>query len=251
MAAIRINLESAVGDVKSHYQELLAPVYLWMTGGREAALATGAADLADVLGAGGLAVDLGAGFGMHAIPLARAGYEVLALDTSEHLVEQLKELGQGLPIQAVVADLMSFPLALPAGRKADLMVCMGDTLTHLPEPALVDRLAALIAQDLAATGTFVATFRDYTALPAGIARFIPVRSDDSRILTCFLEDRGTAVAVHDLLHQRTDQGWTLQVSQYSKLKLFPAEVAEAFRRCGLEATISSGPRGMVRLTASR
>lgn len=229
---------------------MLAPVYLWMAGGSDTALATGRADLADVLGLGGLAVDLGAGFGMHAIPLARAGYQVIALDTSEHLVSQLQELGHGLALQAAVADLMRFPEYLPAGRMADLIVCMGDTLTHLPEPALVAELATLVAQSLAPGGKFVATFRDYTALPADAARFIPVRSDEHLILTCFLEDRGSRVAVHDILHRRTHHGWTLQVSQYTKLKLVPADVAEAFRRSGLTATVDEGPRRMVRLMAS-
>lgn len=222
-----------------------------MAGGSAAALAAGAADLAGVPGTGGLAVDLGAGFGMHAIPLARAGYEVIALDTSEQLVESLQHLGQGLAIQTHVADLMRFPDYLPAGRKADLILCMGDTLAHLPEPALVERLARLAAQSLGPAGKFVADFRDYTALPADAARFIPVRSDDELILTCFLEDRGATVAVHDLLHRRTDQGWRLQVSQYTKLKLAPAQVLETFRACGLSPAIAAGPRGMVRLTASR
>jgi len=221
-----------------------------MAGGHETALATGSVDLAGVLGLGGLAVDLGAGFGMHAIPLARAGYEVIALDTSEHLVQQLQELGHGLTLQPAVADLMSFPEYLPPGRKADLIVCMGDTLTHLSEPALVERLAKLVAQNLAPGGQFMATFRDYTALPVDSARFIPVRSDEHLILTCFLEDRGSGVAVHDILHRRTDQGWTLQVSQYTKLKLVPTGVADTFRRSGLVATLDEGPRRMVRLIAS-
>jgi hypothetical protein len=44
--------------------------------------------------------------------------------------------------------------------------------------------------------TFVATFRDYTTLPAGDARFIPVRSDPDRIHTCFLEEAQQHVRVH-------------------------------------------------------
>ena len=56
----------------SHYENLLAPIYLWMAGGLDAALAAGAADVAELAGAPGYAIDLGAGFGMHSIPLARA-----------------------------------------------------------------------------------------------------------------------------------------------------------------------------------
>lgn len=57
-------------SVEAHYETLLAPIYLWMAGGAEAAFSAGAKDLEGLLGAPGFAVDLGAGFGMHAIPLA-------------------------------------------------------------------------------------------------------------------------------------------------------------------------------------
>ena len=62
-----------MATVAAHYESHLAPVYLWMAGGIDLALSTGDADIADVACPGGVAVDLGAGFGMHAIPLARRG----------------------------------------------------------------------------------------------------------------------------------------------------------------------------------
>ena len=56
-----------------HYEQLLAPIYVWMAGGIESALAAGTQDVALLTPGDGLAIDLGAGFGMHAIPLARGG----------------------------------------------------------------------------------------------------------------------------------------------------------------------------------
>jgi 2-polyprenyl-3-methyl-5-hydroxy-6-metoxy-1,4-benzoquinol methylase len=55
-----------------------------MAGGAEVALQTGndeIATLSALLPFEGNVVDLGAGFGMHAIPLARAGFHVTAIDT--------------------------------------------------------------------------------------------------------------------------------------------------------------------------
>ena len=178
-----------MSSVAAHYETLLAPVYLWMVGGLDHALALGASDLAEIAGRGGLAVDLGAGFGMHTIPLARAGYRVLAIDSSPYLLERLRTFSRGLDVQAVVADLLRFPELLPANQHADLVLCMGDTLTHLPDDAAVADLGRRVARSLAPGGRFVATFRDYTTLPAGNARFIPVRSDANRIHACFLEER--------------------------------------------------------------
>src|SRR6185312_911336 len=99
---------SAVTD---HYARLLAPIYLWMAGGKEAALNQGAAQLMalNIQPAHGTpAVDLGAGFGMHAIPLARLGYAVTAIDSSALLLSQLRQLGEGLHIRAIESDLLDF-----------------------------------------------------------------------------------------------------------------------------------------------
>jgi SAM-dependent methyltransferase len=175
-------------DVADHYRSHLAPVYLWMAGGFDAAIARGDAEIGAVLedpSSVGRAVDLGAGFGMHSIPLARRGCEVLALDSSAYLLEQLKSHAGILPIMAVEDDLLAFPRYLD--RPTDLILCMGDTLTHLPEPAAALELFRLAAASLRPGGVFAATFRDYTQALVGNGRFIPVRSDADRILTCFLE----------------------------------------------------------------
>ena len=78
-----------MSSVTEHYANLLAPVYTWMVGGSEAAFALGHSDLASVLREGSFAIDLGAGFGMHAIPLARTGWRVMAVDSSPVLLRQL------------------------------------------------------------------------------------------------------------------------------------------------------------------
>ena len=172
--------------VEAHYANHLARIYLWMAGGMQAALTAGAADLAPWLPGTGLAVDLGAGFGMHSIPLARAGYHVVAIDSSAALLQVLRDHSEGLPLRTVESDLRDFRTAVT--QPADLIVCMGDTLTHLESRDEVERLCGQITRSLKPTGTFVATFRDYSAPLTGDRRFIPVRGDSERILTCFLEE---------------------------------------------------------------
>jgi SAM-dependent methyltransferase len=235
--------------VTDHYASHLAPVYVWMAGGMEAALANGEKDLAGVLNGTGLAVDLGAGFGMHSLPLARGGHRVIALDTSSLLLQTLKTQAAGLPIQTVEADLLDFRNFVT--EPADLIVCMGDTLTHLSSLDDVTRLCEQIAQGLAPSGRFVATFRDYSLPATGDRRFIPVRSDADRILTCFLEASTDHVDVHDLIHEREGVHWSLKVSSYRKLKLAPARVEATLRTLGLSVRVEPGPRGMVKVSARR
>ena len=238
-----------MSSVVDHYETLLAPVYTWMLGGPEAAFALGQADLAPALPGGRFAIDLGAGFGMHTVPLARAGWRVLAIDSSPTLLSQLSEFATGLPVTARCGDLLRFAEHLATGERPDLILCMGDTLTHLETPDAIPALSRTVAAYLAPGGRFVATFRDYSRLPTGEGRFIPVRSDEHRILTCFLEQVGDYVQVHDLLHERVRDTWVTRVSSYRKLRLDPEWIRHAFLAAGLRASVEPGPRGMVRIVA--
>jgi SAM-dependent methyltransferase len=241
-----------MSTVADHYETHLAPVYLWMSGGADAAFARGDAELAALLQAqpkGTTAVDLGAGFGMHAIPLGRRGWSVIALDTSAFLLQELQGRAAGLPVSAAQDDLLSFQRHVRSS--VDLLLIMGDTLTHLPDRAAVLTLVARAAESLRPGGMFVATFRDYTTPLSGAERFIPVKSDQDRILTCLLEYGEDRVDVHDLLHERQGAVWQQKVSTYRKLRLAPAWVADTLRGAGFAVRSEPGLSGMVRLVAIR
>ena len=237
-------------SVAEHYERVLSPVYAWMAGGTESALAAGRSEidaLALELPPGAPVVDLGAGFGMHAIPLARAGARVIAIDSSAQLLEELKRLAGDLPITTVHDDLLGFRAHL--SDPAVAIFCMGDTLTHLPEHTNVDFLIQEIAEALEHGGRCVFSFRDYREPLLDERRFIPVRSDERRILMCFLEYEEDCVVVHDILHERSGDEWDTKVSSYRKLRLSPEQVMASLDSFGFEARLEPGLRGMVRIVA--
>lgn len=240
-----------MATVTDHYANHLAPLYEWMVGDVEAALLRSAVELDAAqlpMCIGGVAVDLGAGIGLHALPLAQRGCSVLAIDSNQSLLAALQARAGSLPITTIAADLLDFPKYLQ--RPADVILCMGDTLTHLPGVAAVAALFATVTRSLIKGGTFVITFRDYTTAPlAAERRFIPVRSDEQRILTCFLEYGETTVMVHDLLHQCENGRWLQRVSSYSKLRLAPAWIAAELQRHGLTVRTSTTQTGMVCVVA--
>ena len=240
-----------MATVADHYKTHLAPVYLWMAGGFDAAVSRGEAEIEATcpnLSSGITAVDLGAGFGMHTIPLARRGCSVVAVDTSFILLEELREHAEALPVRVVEDDLLSFQRHL--NSKANLVLCMGDTLTHLPELASVEKLFSHAAESLHSGGTFITTFRDYTSPIVGQGRFIPVKSDTNHILTCFLEYESDYVNVHDVLHERNGSTWQLRVSAYRKLRLSPEWVSAALQASGFSVRVEPGLGGMVRVVAT-
>jgi len=239
--------------MNTHYDTLLGPIYSWMLGDVQAALVRSAAEIADMhlpppeLGP---AVDLGAGFGMHAIPLAKLGFEVTAIDSCQWLLDELRSLAGVLPITVINADLLHFRSHV--SNACSVVLCAGDTLTHLPSFASVEHLCGEVAAALAPDGIFAATFRDYASKTlTGDARFILVRRDANRILTCFLEYGADTITVHDLLTERIEGEWVQKVGSYPKLRLAPDWVESKLQAAGLTTRRETAPAGMVRVVARK
>jgi SAM-dependent methyltransferase len=242
-----------MATASDHYDRHLGRIYSWMVGDVEAALARSAAEL-DAIGLParrpGSALDLGAGIGLHTLPLAQRGFSVTAIDSCQQLLDELRARAGSLPIATVTADIVEFPELVK--RPADAILCMGDTLTHLPDVSSVELLFADVARSLTAGGMFVCTFRDYVSAPLQAERrFIPVRSDDKRILTCFLEYFDDRVVVHDVLQQWEDGRWRQTVSSYPKLRLAPSWVASQLMAHGLKVGQCAGLSGMACVVATR
>jgi len=63
-------------------------------------------------------------------------------------------------------------------------------------------------------GKFILGFRDLSVEQHGLDLFIPIRGDNERIMTCFLEYEPETVIVHDLIYVRQGDGWDLCKSSY-------------------------------------
>ena len=234
-------------SVREHYDEFLGPVYSWILGDFDTARQRNALlfDQLDLCPtAGALAVDLGSGPGCQSLPLADLGYEVLAIDFCADLVEELTAHAGDRAIHAVRDDLSDFRRHL--SRPADLIVCMGDTLVHLPDERTVFNVLDAVCDALSPGGRFIYAIRDYfSKVPEGPDRFIPIRASDTQIFTCFLDYRESVVHVHDVLHRRDADGWHMQVSDYLKLRLDRNAVDDRLRAGGLCPTASLQADGMI------
>jgi 2-polyprenyl-3-methyl-5-hydroxy-6-metoxy-1,4-benzoquinol methylase len=225
-------------------------VYSWTLGDIDAAIARAESEL-HAIGLPNLpatVVDLGAGFGLHALPLARRGFKVFAIDSCEALLQELRTQEGSAAIRTIHADLLSFGSHIL--EPVDAILCMGDTLTHLADTAAVESLFAGFRVTLSKGGLFVATFRDYVTNPLQAdGRFLLVRSDANRILTCFLEYAEASVRVHDVLHERIAETWQMRVSSYTKLRLAPSWVGEKLASMGFSVRIDPVQGGMLRVIA--
>ena len=247
-----------MSDVQDHYSNLLAKHYTWMFGPSfPAKVAEQKSILKDALdpSAGahdlGMAVDLGSGSGFQTIALAEMGYSpVLAVDTSETLLQELKSHSEHLFVQAICSDLLKLSeLVSPATASA--VVCMGDTITHLGSKDAVEELLRSVFDALIPGSKFVLSYRDLSAGASGLYRFIPVYSDESKVMTCFLEfDRPDAVLVHDLVYSREGEQWHFEKSSYRKLRLPVEWLENAMIRVGF--SVQRGQAGrLLRLVGQK
>ncbi|MBB2166611.1 class I SAM-dependent methyltransferase [Gluconacetobacter sp. 1b LMG 1731] len=225
-----------MSEAKRHYDRLLAAHYSWMSGApleKKVAEQRGLlTDLGLNGGPKGIAVDLGCGPGYQSFALIDMGYNaVIAVDTSADLLAELKKARTDSQVKTVLADLRDFPM-LVEQDSADAIVCMGDTLTHLDERSDVSKLYRDAYAALAPGGRFVLTFRDLSQELTGLDRFLSVRADDQRVMTCVLEYEPECVIVNDLIHVREESGWIFQKSRYRKLRLSPSEQVAELKRIG-------------------
>jgi SAM-dependent methyltransferase len=248
-------------EVFDHYEQLLADHYTWMFGAgfddlvqEQRAVLEGAG--VQPAGPDSVALDLGCGSGFQSVALAQMGYAtVLAIDTSEKLLGELATHSLPYPaIRGVRADLAGELAGIVDNGAVHTAVCMGDTLTHLPDHASVRVLFDVVHDMLRPAVHLVLTFRDLSVTLDGLDRFLPVFGDANTVMLCFVESAGTdAVRVHDLVHRRNpDDTWTLHKSSYLKLRLAPAWVADQLRAAGFEVDEpAAAPRRMCLLRARK
>ncbi len=226
-----------------HYARHLARVYTWMFGDFERMVHAQKEFFEQhsvFPRASRVALDLGCGSGFQSVALSRLGFSVVAVDTSPELLDELKT--REAAVQTFQRDLRD--LSFARDLRPELIVCMGDTLTHLDS---LDEVRSIVQQSyelLQPGGKLILTFRDLSNAPRELDRFILVRAEAKRILTCFLEDEGEKVRVFDLLHEKTGETWTLTKSFYRKIKLPLDQVKAALLASGFSAETGGLKNGM-------
>ncbi|MGB5745416.1 MAG: class I SAM-dependent methyltransferase [Desulfobacterales bacterium] len=241
-----------MADVKAHYDNLLAPYYTWIFGGLESKLEENrnffrGHGIRPVLS--GVAMDLGAGCGFQSIPLAEAGFKVTAIDISHTLLTDLEKNARELPIKKIEDNLLNFSTHRP--EDIELIVSMGDTLTHIETLDEVQLLFKNIYQALEDAGLLVLTFRDLIFELKGLDRIIPVRSESNLIFTCFLEYEKKHVKVHDVIYEKTNNQWQIQKGYYRKLRIPPDWTRQCLLKIGFEVETFDIRNGMVTIIARR
>jgi len=239
-----------MATVIEHYDKVLSDVYSWMSGGFETAIQRNAEFIIknNLRPEGsGIAIDLGSGCGFQSIPLAKAGYSVTAIDIDAKLLNELGNNCGELQINTIRDDLINFDKHTQKG--VELVVCMTDTIVHLESKEKIISLFDKVFEALEPQGKFILTFRDLTHELSELDRFLPVKSDENIIFTCFLEYEAETVKVHDIVYKKLLGEWRLFKSFYKKIRLPKDWVDRTLLDSGFTEIDSKVEKGLVTVIA--
>lgn len=240
-------------SAKEHYATHLANFYAWMVGDFESKqrefqhfLTTNSITPSSTK----KAIDLGAGHGIQSIALATLGFDVTAVDFNQQLLDELKANATTLPVHILQEDITRVK-HVAGNVTPELIVCCGDTLVHLDTKTEIENLLTDCAHLLQFGGKLLLSFRDYSTELTGDARFIPVKADDTRILTCVLEYTKDTVRVTDLLQEKTATGWVQKVSSYNKVRISPSEIIRILQSLGMTIQLNQVINRMTTILATK
>lgn len=238
-------------SVREHYDNHLANFYSWMTGDFREAAARFKMFLTEqsiIPRHNKIAVDLGAGHGIQTVPLAELGFDVMAVDFNQQLLDELQANANGLSVTVRHADVRK---VAHEDLTPELIVCCGDTFSHLESKAELETFVADLSRMLIPEGKIILSFRDHANALTGSNRIIPVRSTEDRILTCILDYETDFVNVTDLLYERNQDRWEMKASTYRKIRLRTEDVLGMLERNGLTVEFQEVKGGMVMVAAGK
>ena len=133
----------------------------------------------------------------------------------------------------------------------EIIVCMTDTLLHLDSIDDIITLFKKSFESLENNGRLILTFRDMTDELIDLDRFIPVKSDQNIIFTCFLEYEEYKIKVHDLVYIKKGGEWNFKKSFYRKLRLSKKWTEDMLINTGFNVEKSVIDKGFIVLIARK
>ncbi len=171
-------------------------------------------------------MDLGSGPGRHALPLARAGHSVTAVDTSRMLLDQLRESAGELPVEIVEADMREFRRE----RAFDLVLVMWTSFGYFHDED--DHLQVLenIRHSLSDDGRLILDLVGVEYLARNLEPVHLTEYDDDRLLIerPLLADNLTRLENEWLLID----GDTVHRTEFSHRVWSAGEITSLLERCG-------------------
>jgi predicted RNA methylase len=238
--------------VKEHYDNHLGYFYSWIAGdltSKQTEFQNFLVEQKLLPKLSKIAVDLGAGNGIQSVSLAKSGYCVKAIDFNTQLLDELTKNTKGLNVEIINADIRN--LDNLSVYNPELIICWGDTIAHLDSEQEIMQLIITISKTLSEEGKFLLSFRDYSVELTGENRFIHVKSDENRILTCILDYQLQYIRVTDLLYEKIGDRWKQKVSSYKKVRVTTDMIVKILEQANMKIQLNQIINQMTTIIVSK
>lgn len=192
-------------------------------------------------------LDAACGSGRHAIALAQQGFQVAAADVSAGMIARARQ-NAALAGVAVTFEIAGFgQLAARFGRgEFDGLLCLGNSLPHLLNPAALLETLQDFAACLRPGGLLVTQMRNFDRVLAERQRWMPLqtyhRGEDERLYVRFYDFLPSGLIDFNILVLRREgaSGW-MQTALSTPLRpILYEELSHALAQSGFEGVVAYG-----------
>jgi SAM-dependent methyltransferase len=185
-------------------------------------------------------LDAACGTGMHAIALAKPGYDVVGADLSTGMIERAQANARAKGVNAWFEVAGFGDLAARAGTGFDAALCLGNSLPHLLTSADLAAALADFAACLRPGGLLLIQNRNFDAVLARGERWMKPQAhregDTEWLFVRFydFEPDGTLTFNVMTLRREREGGWDQQVAATRLWPLRQTELVDALQAAGFE-----------------
>ena len=180
-------------------------------------------------------LDAACGTGHHAIALAQRGHKVTGADLSAVMISRAREnaAATGVDVAFRTAGLGDFA---SLGQSFDAVICLGNSLPHLPTAQAVAGAMSDFAAVLAPGGLLVVQNRNFDQVWAERQRFMPPQSyregEREWLFLRFYDFHESTVTFNMVRLRRADGAWEQDTEATLLRPIFRDELAEALDAAG-------------------
>jgi glycine/sarcosine N-methyltransferase len=178
------------------------------------------------------AIDAGSGTGFHAFLLAGLGVKVTAVDLSTEMLNRLEQAAAAgkTDITTVQSDLRELSSRLSG--TFDALVCMGNTLAHIPDRAALDQTLRGFAARVKSGGVVLIQLLNYAKILARRERIQSVREDQGNTFIRFYDFEEHRIRFNILRLERSGGETVPSLSSVDLHPVLLPELVEALGRAG-------------------
>ena len=189
-------------------------------------------------------LDVACGTGWHTIALSQRGYEAVGTDISAGMIQRARENGarEGVPVRFVRAGFGQ--LAGQVGKGFDGVICMGNSLPHVPSAEALRETLSDFAAVLHPGGVLIIQQRNFDRVWSERQRFMPLqthREDNREWLFFRFYDFGEERITFNMVTLRQEGGrWDCQVRATELWPILRDHLVELLREVGFREVTCYG-----------